>query len=261
MWTRLGLQSRIYRLLHTGLGKDVHRSAVPNYLLRMLRIEIVIEQNHLAGIDARHPVIGDNNNVDPLEEPTGFQPVDQPAERFVHLSHRLPDSVGIGAGFVAGVIDIAEVSQDQRRSLLAGEIEPRERRVNPLGVRNLLVIRPPVAWTLAAYLGLSSGEEESCCALPLLLGSHPDRLTQPPAPVLYLFALAQAEGLFELWVIDIVADDPVVIRVEAGGDGIMVREGQRRVDGSHPPSAHALPGQHAQSRGRIPVKRLDETRR
>src|SRR5262245_50778983 len=124
MWRRLGFQGRIDSLLHTGLGKDVHRSAVPSYLLRMLRIEVVIEQYHLAGIDARHPVIGDNNNVDPLEELTGFQPVDQPAERFVHLSYRLPDAVGIGAGFVAGAIDVAEVSQDQRRSLWAGEVEP-----------------------------------------------------------------------------------------------------------------------------------------
>ena len=58
--------------------------------------------------------------------------------------------------------------------------------------------------------------------MPLLFGSDPDRLAQPPAPVAHLLPIAHTEEDMRFRVVDAVFDDAVILRIKPCGNGVVI---------------------------------------
>src|SRR6185369_17850527 len=87
---------------------------------------------------------------------------------------------------------------------------------------------------------LAAGPEHRSGLLPLLLGSNPNRFSQPPAAVLHFFTIAHAESHVALRIVNCVFDNSVVLRIEPGHNRVVIWKGLARKRRSHPFRAHSL---------------------
>src|SRR6185437_7131846 len=130
------------------------------------------------------------------------------------------------------VIRLLEVERDERQALCTGKIEPRQHGIHARLERNLSVERFPSRGPNAVDLDLRSHPEHGRRALALLLSRDPDRLAAPPATFLG-GGVAHREQRLEFRIVDRVADDAVVLWIQARDDGVVIRKGQRRKRGYH----------------------------
>lgn len=100
----------------------------------------------------------------------------------------------------------------------------------------------------ALDVGLGAGPEHRRGLQPVAVGRDPQRRRLvPPSPVAHRLAIAQVE-MAQLRIVHRVVHDAVAVRAQAGGQGVVVGEGQRRIAGRQPVGAGAGGGDRIQRR-------------
>ena len=178
-----------------------------------------------------HAVVGDDDEVDRQFES---------AEARVEFAHDVVEVMdggaslfGIGAEVVACVVCVGVVDGDEVRPLRRRQAEPLDDLIDSFAVIELIVEEHVVGGALAGDLCHGTGPEDGCCAHALLLGERPERRAAVPSTVgggvVVVVVIGGVAGGIE----EAVCDDAVVLRIEAGDDGVVVREGERWVGRNH----------------------------
>src|SRR2546423_11811504 len=111
----------------------------------------------------------------------------------VEFEHGLPGFSRDWPKLVTRIVSVAEIQSQKRRPLRARQIKPLERSINSRKIRKLFIVdlrkRKPLA-----RLAFGSGIEDRSRLLPLLFGSPPDWLAQPPAAALNFLAISQCKN-------------------------------------------------------------------
>ena len=151
-------------------------------------------------------------------------------------------------------VHVAEVERHHVRAAFFRQPQPLEHGRDASPVRDAAVVRLPERRPDAVDRRLGSGKEEARRHHALALGGDPDRLAAIPAAVADVLRVPEVVGILALRVVEVVADDAVVLGMKSGDQRVVVRERQRGKDRNHPRGARA-PSQHPlEVRQREPVE-------
>ena len=186
---------------------------------------------HQIRVDAPHAVVGhqdDRHLVAVRQHPESVQ---QPAKCVIDLTDRALDGRRRRTGIVSGAVDSREVEGDQVGAGVGWQRQPGHYLVDTLTVRPAGIVWGPERRTHTANCGFRAHEEHRRRHHALGLGRDPDRFAPVPRTVLNHSGVPVVVCLAAHRVEEAVAHDAVVLRVETGGDGVVARERQGRVDG------------------------------
>ena len=189
-------------------------------------------------IRRRHPVVRDDDEDDAAGVRQRVDALHQPSQQPVGALDAPPHARIARAEAVAGAVHQREVEGDEVRAFRRPQGQPRQHLLDALAVRDAPVVRPPVARAHAADVGLRAREEERGRDQALGFRGDPDRLAAPPRAVLRVAAAAITELRPAHRIEELVADHPVRLRMQSGGDGVVSRKGERGKDADEAGRAH-----------------------
>ena len=194
-----------------------------------------------------HAVVREQHDRDRAAVGQRVDAVEEPAEGGVDLLHRLGHRGRRGAGAVPGAVDRREVQGDEVGPPPGRQDQPVEHLVDPLAARSAVGVAGPEGGPHPPDVRLGADEQHRRRHHALRLGGDPDGLAAVPGPVLDVPAVAVAVLVAADGVVEAVAHQAVALGMEAGGDGVVGGERQRRIRGNervgdHPPGRDPVEG-------------------
>ena len=229
--------------VHVGVGPavgDAHPVQVDD------RVECGVLIARVGG----HAMIRHDDQLDATRSDVrALESVEEAAEDRVHLAHGVARFRRLGSEAMAGVVDAAHVERGEVGSLVRGQGQPAQHRVDAIGVRDAPIVGLHARRAQAADIRLRARPEVRGRHHALTLGRHPDRFAVVPGAVAHRERVAHAVARVPSRVEEPVGDEPMVLRVESGDDRVVVGKGLGRKGGDEFVGAYSL-GQQAREAGR-----------
>ena len=150
---------------------------------------------------------------------------------------------------MAGRVGFLEVEADDSRLLVGGQIQPAGEFVEPLFKGNGVVVVFPEGGIDSLDRGLGSDPERGGAGTPLLDRGDPDRLAAPPLALVHGGGPVVVKDTLGHGIEHLIVDDPVVRRIKAGHDRVMVRKRIGGIDGNQRAGGAAFAHELPQVRG------------
>ena len=202
-----------------------------------------------------HAVVGDDDEVDAAPVRTRGDARAQLRKPGIDFAFGGDRVRAMRAAAVRGDVDLVEVGGDQARPLRGGQLQPIQHLLHARANARGLVERAPLRGPFAVDFGHRTGPEQHRGALSLAFHRRPQRFgAGPPASVGGGRALGHE--MAEFGIAHPVVDHAVVVRAQAGDQGVMVGEGEGGIRRVHPARVHAVGGDGLERRHRAAAQRI-----
>jgi len=193
-------------------------------------------------------VIGDDDDIRRVVNTVLFQAGDQVPESRVDVAQCCIDLGRIRAVIVTGVIDLLKVQGQEVRAFVARQAKPRQHLIHARVGTHLAIECQPVLGTHAVDGDIRARPEHCRRMFALAFGANPQRLAAPPRRIgrglwIIVYKFVATDRIEEA-----VVDDAVMIRIQAGDDGVVIRERERGEGRAQRFGVHTIGGQQRKIR-------------